>query len=151
MREALVCGELDAFGELLDRAWRQKRGLLQGISSDAIDQWYAAAIAAGALGGKITGAGGGGHLLLYVPPERQMAVRQALTNYGLRETPFQFDFSGARVMAHTDDEQVVTGVTGMTSMTDTAREIADLVSPHKPHTIAFHTAGEAALSALAGR
>ena len=144
MRDALAAGKLDAFGELLDRAWRQKRSLSEGISSDAIDHWYAAAIEAGALGGKITGAGGGGHLLLYVPPERQMAVRLALAGYGLRETPFSFDYSGARVMTSEAQQDSVRGAT-------TARESADLVAPDIRHSITYSTAGEAALSALAGR
>jgi D-glycero-alpha-D-manno-heptose-7-phosphate kinase len=97
MRNALVTGDLDAFGRLLDRAWQQKRGLSPHISSAAIDGWYAAARAAGALGGKIAGAGGGGYLLLYCPPLRQAAVRGALSALGLREMPCRFDLEGAEV------------------------------------------------------
>ena len=97
--EALVAGDLDRFGQLLDLGWRQKRGLSGQVSSAAIDGWYDAARAAGALGGKITGAGGGGFLLLYCPPERQEAVRAALAGHGLRELSFDFDLAGVQVLA----------------------------------------------------
>jgi len=99
MRDALLAGDLDGFGALLDRAWQQKRGLSGRVSNAEIDAWYAAAREAGALGGKITGAGGGGHLLFYCPPERQRALRTALAVRGLREVSFGFDFEGARVVA----------------------------------------------------
>jgi len=69
---------LSGFGELLDESWRLKRSLDEGISNGLIDQCYEAARRAGALGGKLLGAGGGGFLLLFVPPERQAAVRRAM-------------------------------------------------------------------------
>ncbi|HEY8597393.1 MAG TPA: hypothetical protein VIL85_03115 [Thermomicrobiales bacterium] len=97
MIDALHDGALDRFGRLLDVAWREKRGLSSRVSSAAIDRWYAAALTAGALGGKITGAGGGGFLLLYCPPGAGAAVRVALGREGLRELPFAFDQRGARV------------------------------------------------------
>lgn len=97
MCEALVAEDLDRFGDLLDRAWREKRSLSGNISSASIDVWYAAARAAGALGGKITGAGGGGFLLLYCPPERQPQVRAAMAQCGLQELAFDFDSDGAQV------------------------------------------------------
>lgn len=90
-------GDLDLFGRLLDVAWREKRGLSSRVSSAAIDRWYEAALAAGALGGKITGAGGGGFLLLYSPPGAAPTVRAALARDGLRELPFAFDRLGARI------------------------------------------------------
>jgi galactokinase/mevalonate kinase-like predicted kinase len=68
------------------------------MSSPTIDGSYAAARAAGALGGKITGAGGGGYLLLYVPLESQSRVRRAIHTRGLREMPFIFDRDGVQVM-----------------------------------------------------
>jgi D-glycero-alpha-D-manno-heptose-7-phosphate kinase len=98
MRQALFDEKLDDFGGLLDRAWREKRALSANISTGAIDRWYEAARAAGALGGKITGAGGGGYLLLYAAPERQPAVRQVMRDFGLQEMPFDFDYHGARVV-----------------------------------------------------
>jgi D-glycero-alpha-D-manno-heptose-7-phosphate kinase len=97
MHEALLARDLDAVGRLLDVAWREKRGLTRGVSSAAIDRWYDTARAAGALGGKITGAGGGGFLLLFCPPGMTQAVRAAMTRCGLRELPFAFDLRGARV------------------------------------------------------
>jgi D-glycero-alpha-D-manno-heptose-7-phosphate kinase len=95
MRAALETGDLDSFGQLLDTAWQTKRRLSDAITSPTIDEWYAAARRAGALGGKITGAGGGGFLLLCVPPERQRDVRHALAEWGLNEAPFaSFDLEG---------------------------------------------------------
>jgi D-glycero-alpha-D-manno-heptose-7-phosphate kinase len=98
MRDALAGGELDEFGRLLDRGWQEKRRLSSAISSAAIDGWYDAARAAGALGGKITGAGGGGFLLLYCPLPAQEAVRAAMAKRGLRELPFTFDLDGVRAL-----------------------------------------------------
>jgi D-glycero-alpha-D-manno-heptose-7-phosphate kinase len=95
MRAALENGHLDHFGRLLDQGWQWKKQLSAHVSSTSIDRWYDAARAAGALGGKIAGAGGGGHLLLYVPPQRQPAVRHALSTFGLIEVPFSFDRDGA--------------------------------------------------------
>lgn len=98
MRAALIAGNLDQFGHLLDYAWQVKKSLSKKISSSAIDAWYATARQAGAEGGKITGAGGGGFLLLYCSPRKQKAVRAALAQCGLREMTFAFDFAGAQVM-----------------------------------------------------
>jgi D-glycero-alpha-D-manno-heptose-7-phosphate kinase len=99
MCEALLREDLDHFGRLLDLGWQQKKRLSGRVSSTAIDDWYAAAREAGALGGKITGAGGGGFLLLYCPPHAQATVRTALAGLGLRELPFDFDRAGAQVLA----------------------------------------------------
>lgn len=79
MRDALVARDWDRAGAILDEGWSLKRGLSAGISSGQIDDWYARGKAAGALGGKITGAGGGGFLLLFHPPERSAQVAQALS------------------------------------------------------------------------
>ncbi len=98
MRSALVSGDLDAFGRTLDLAWREKRRLSDKISNAAIDAWYTAAIDAGALGGKIAGAGGGGFLLLDCPERKQPAVRRALADFGLREMPFMLERDGVRVL-----------------------------------------------------
>ena len=99
MREALEAEDLDRFGILLDRGWREKKSLSRKVSSPAIDGWYEGARAAGALGGKITGAGGGGFLLLYCPPKRQGAVRTAMARAGLQEMPCDVDRTGAQVLA----------------------------------------------------
>ena len=95
-RNLLACGRLDEFGQLLDTAWRHKKALVEGVSDAAIDELYAQARAAGAVGGKIAGAGGGGFLVFYVPPSRQDDVRRALAP--LRELPIAFDPGGARVV-----------------------------------------------------
>ncbi|MFN8485906.1 MAG: GHMP kinase [Anaerolineae bacterium] len=106
MHLALRTEALDDFGRLLDQTWNLKKRLSHKVSSSAIDGWYAAAREAGALGGKITGAGGGGFLLLYVPTGRQMAVRRALADFGLREMTFDFDFMGAQVMTGVETRRV---------------------------------------------
>ena len=96
--ERLLTGspELDAFGRLLHAAWIQKRSLSSGISNAAIDDAYDAALRAGALGGKLLGAGGRGFLLLYADPSAQSALRAALR--GLTEIPFRFSEEGSRII-----------------------------------------------------
>jgi len=73
--------DLAAFGRVLDEGWRLKRGLASGITSGAIDELYEKAITAGAYGGRLCGAGGGGFLLFVAPPDRHGAIRQAMTGY----------------------------------------------------------------------
>ncbi len=90
------------FGELLDEAWTQKRSIGSGISNDEVDAMYARARAAGAIGGKITGAGGGGFLLLFVPPARQAAVLAALPE--LVHVPFRFESSGSQILFYGREE-----------------------------------------------
>jgi D-glycero-alpha-D-manno-heptose-7-phosphate kinase len=88
-------GSLLRFGELLHEAWVLKRSLPGSVSNPEIDAHYEAARGAGAVGGKLLGAGGGGFLLFYVEPDRQSAVRTALAS--LFELPFRFDDSGSRI------------------------------------------------------
>ena len=95
MREILIAGDLDQFGLALHRGWEMKRGLSAQISNSLIDEHYARAREAGALGGKLTGAGGGGFLVLYCPQSAQKRVRQAMS--GLQNLEFRFDGSGARI------------------------------------------------------
>lgn len=87
---------LDEFGELLDYTWRLKRGITNEISSDSINELYEKAVNAGALGGKLLGAGGGGFLLFYVKQEDQNNVKEALNN--LLYVPFEFEDDGTRVI-----------------------------------------------------
>jgi D-glycero-alpha-D-manno-heptose-7-phosphate kinase len=94
--QALRDGALDEFGEMLHQGWELKKQLATSITNPAIEEMYQAARRAGALGGKITGAGGGGFLLLYCPVERKQPVRQALR--GLRELPFHFENDGSKVI-----------------------------------------------------
>ena len=88
--------DLDDFGRLLDHTWKLKRQTGSAISTDSIDGLYEKGIAAGALGGKLLGAGGGGFLLFYVQPERQAAVKEAMK--GLLHVPFAFEDNGTRVI-----------------------------------------------------
>jgi D-glycero-alpha-D-manno-heptose-7-phosphate kinase len=89
-------GPLDAFGSLLDQAWQEKRALGPRVSNPEIDRLYDRARAAGALGGKLLGAGGGGFLLLYVPPERQPAVQQALADRA--DVKVRFNSTGSQIL-----------------------------------------------------
>ena len=93
---ALREGKPDEWGLLLDRVWNQKKCLASGISNSQIDDMYARAKSAGALGGKILGAGGGGFLLLYVPEACQPMVRQMLCAY--REIDFSFEAGGSQII-----------------------------------------------------
>ena len=88
--------DITAFGELLHEAWEAKRTLSGNVSNAEIDSMFELAYKAGAVGGKITGAGGGGFLLLFVPPERQERVRQALNKF--LNVPFKFEFSGSQII-----------------------------------------------------
>jgi D-glycero-alpha-D-manno-heptose-7-phosphate kinase len=102
IKAALEEGRLDDFGQLLDTSWQFKKQLASGISNPAIDKAYESARRNGALGGKITGAGGGGFLMLYCPDEHQSDVRGALQELGLQQMHCAFEFEGTRVLLHTD-------------------------------------------------
>ena len=95
-RRHLEGGSVDEMGPLLDRAWALKKSLASGISDREIDRIYRNAREAGASGGKISGAGGGGFLLLYCLPDAQDAVRKALRDY--REMPFSLERDGSKVI-----------------------------------------------------
>lgn len=89
---------IEEFGKLMNIGWQLKRGLSAKISNPAIEAMYEAGLSAGAAGGKLTGAGGGGFLLLFVPPGKRAAVREKLGS--LIHVPFQFDFSGSQIIFH---------------------------------------------------
>ena len=93
--------DLDDFGRLLDTTWRLKKGTGSSISTDSIDALYESGIAAGALGGKLLGAGGGGFLLFYVQPEKQEAVKKAMKN--LMYIPFEFEDGGTKVIYYSPE------------------------------------------------
>ena len=93
--------ELAEFGRLLDYTWKLKRGISSGISTDSIDRLYEKGIEAGALGGKLLGAGGGGFLLFYVEEDKQEAVHRAMEE--LLYVPFEFENSGTRVIHYTPE------------------------------------------------
>jgi len=96
VRRLLESGAVEQLGALLHRAWESKRKLAAGISNSEMDEIYARAVRAGALGGKISGAGGGGFFLLCVPSDKRQAVRRALAD--LREMPFRLERGGSRVV-----------------------------------------------------
>lgn len=95
-RDELLAGHLDAFGGLLDESWHLKKQLASQISNENLDGIYHAARRAGAIGGKIAGAGGGGFLLLYCPLEKRESVRKALNS--LQEFPIQMEPDGTKVI-----------------------------------------------------
>ena len=97
---------LSDFGELLHEAWELKRGFHPGVSTDGVDEAYSAARKAGALGGKLLGAGGGGFLLVYAEEAARPAVREALS--ALVEVPFEFEEEGTSVL-YFDPEDWVPG------------------------------------------
>ena len=92
---------LDDFGYLLDHTWKLKRQTGSSISTNSIDALYQKGIEAGALGGKLLGAGGGGFLVFYVQPEKQDAVRWAMKD--LMYIPFKFEDGGTRVIHYTPE------------------------------------------------
>ena len=91
-------GCLDEVGHLLHRAWELKRSLCDGISNSVLDTIYERAVTAGALGGKILGAGGGGYFLFYVPTEKQGAVTATLSDLGLSRLGFRFEPKGNQII-----------------------------------------------------
>ena len=88
--------DIRQFGDLLHEAWGIKRGFSPMVSNSDVDALHAEAIESGALGGKLTGAGGGGFLLLFVPPEKQASVKDALSRF--LHVPFRFDFGGSQII-----------------------------------------------------
>ena len=95
---------LDEFGKLLDYTWKLKRGISSGISTGSIDEQYEKAIKAGALGGKLLGAGGGGFLLFYVHKDKQNSVKKALD--GQLYVPFKFENDGTKVIYFEPEEYI---------------------------------------------
>ena len=93
-------GNLEEFGRILHEGWELKRSLGFGISNAGVDEWYQAARANGAMGGKLLGAGGGGFLLVMAPPDRHESIREALGRP--REIPFRIDRRGSRVIFISD-------------------------------------------------
>ncbi len=98
IRDALTDGNLDQFGHLLDQHWQNKKKRSTNMSNTDIDRWYQMGRNAGALGGKILGAGGGGFLMFYCPTEYRRKLRQLMANEGLREMRFCIDNEGATIL-----------------------------------------------------
>jgi D-glycero-alpha-D-manno-heptose-7-phosphate kinase len=100
MRNALQQGDIRELGILMHEGWQAKRRISTKISTPRIDELYTLAREAGALGGKITGAGGGGFLLLYCEPQLQPAVREAMRQQDIQEMTFGFDMQGAQAIVN---------------------------------------------------
>lgn len=95
-KKSLVTGNIDTAGSILNESWKIKKSITSGISNSKIDDCYADAIDAGAIGGKLCGAGGGGFLMFYVKEENKASVRKSLL--GLQELEFNFDYEGASIL-----------------------------------------------------
>lgn len=98
IKEALEKGDMDLFGKLLDEHWENKKKRSGSITDGRIDKLYSMSKAAGAIGGKLIGAGGGGFLMIYCGNSAKAGVRSVLTSEGLREMPFDLDYEGAKVL-----------------------------------------------------
>ena len=95
--KALETGDLRKFGALMDEHWQHKKKRSGAMSNPEIDKWYELAMRNGALGGKISGAGGGGFFLFYAE-EGKKALRRAMQAEGLREMRFRLDFEGSKIL-----------------------------------------------------
>jgi D-glycero-alpha-D-manno-heptose-7-phosphate kinase len=95
-RAALESGDLMLLGELLHEQWEHKKQRSGRSSNPQIDEWYALARSNGAVGGKLVGAGGGGFLMFYASDRNRL--RRAMSNAGLQEVRFRFDFEGTKVI-----------------------------------------------------
>lgn len=100
--------DLNEFGRLLHYTWELKRGITQNISNDAIDSIYVKARNAGALGGKLLGAGGGGFMLFYAEPDRQEGIKDALKEF--LYVPIEFENSGTKIMYYKSEDFDVAGM-----------------------------------------
>ena len=104
-KEALLNHNFDRSGQILHEGWMRKKTLANSISRPEIDHYYDAALEAGALGGKVTGAGGGGFLLLYCPIQKRTQFLAKMWSLGLRELPFKLEEYGSRVIfSHNDSK-----------------------------------------------
>lgn len=104
MRDALDSGRIRRVGEILHQSWQRKKKLAKGVSNEELDRVYQLALEHGAVGGKITGAGGGGFLMLYCEPENQTPVTHALEAQGVARMAFHFDDGGAQVLVNSMPE-----------------------------------------------
>jgi D-glycero-alpha-D-manno-heptose-7-phosphate kinase len=95
-QKALEAGELKDFAELMDVHWQRKKERSKGMSNQDINTWYDCAMANGALGGKVIGAGGGGFLMFYA--DDKVKLRHAMREKGLTEVRFRFDFEGTKIL-----------------------------------------------------
>ncbi|MDB2676313.1 CBS domain-containing protein [Amylibacter sp.] len=108
-RNFLLKGELQKFGECLDKAWQLKRNFSSMISNDYIDKIYKGAISNGAIGGKLLGAGGGGYFIFYVPPFKKMALMDYLESQNLTLQSFRFEPDGLKTWVNREKENYAIG------------------------------------------
>jgi D-glycero-alpha-D-manno-heptose-7-phosphate kinase len=99
-KRVLLAGDIDVYGDMLHEHWTNKRKLASNMTDSTIDEHYEAARKAGAIGGKLMGAGGGGFFMFYVRAAERRRVLEALAARGLRPMRFRFDFDGARIIAN---------------------------------------------------
>jgi len=97
MYDQLQKSNILGFGELLHKGWLEKKKFSTNVSNDKIDKLYNSAIKSGAIGGKLTGAGGGGHMLLYCEKSKQSRVVKKMKSYGINEIKFNFHKEGAKL------------------------------------------------------
>ena len=95
MKLALLKGDMEEFGRILGQAWEDKKKMAGAITNPVIQEAFDKAMAAGAVAGKVSGAGGGGFIMLMVPPTRKMAVVRAMEALPGKVVPFQFTERGA--------------------------------------------------------
>jgi D-glycero-alpha-D-manno-heptose-7-phosphate kinase len=115
--------DIRGFGELLHEAWLAKRSLSSSVSNPEVDELFELAMSAGAIGGKLTGAGGGGFLLLFVPPEQQERVRARLNK--LIYVPIKFEFLGSQIIFFDQEEDYLAEEKARASQTiEPFRELA---------------------------
>ena len=96
LKKELESGNVDSVGAILDENWCLKRQISNGISDSQIDEWYASGKASGATGGKLLGAGRGGFLMFFAPPDQHMRIRRTLAD--LKPVTFRFDRAGAQIV-----------------------------------------------------
>ena len=94
MKEALLKGELDKIGNILNVGWEYKKQMAEGITNPEIEKMYQTAMEAGAIGGKISGAGGGGFMFFYCPNNTRFEVIKAISTLDIKVTPYEFAMSG---------------------------------------------------------
>jgi D-glycero-alpha-D-manno-heptose-7-phosphate kinase len=97
MKSLILKGQLNEFGRCLDFAWNLKKNFSTGISDERLDKICLTALQAGAMGGKLLGAGGGGFFLFYVLPEKRASLIESLKDFGLETNPVHFDEDGLQV------------------------------------------------------
>ena len=98
MHDSLLNNDFTTFAQLLHKGWTEKKNFSNDVTNEKIDLLYEKSLKLGALGGKLTGAGGGGHLLLYCEPSKQKLIIEEMTNRGLKHIPFSFQNEGCKIL-----------------------------------------------------